>query len=184
MYHHRIADWDNAYTNGANIAGGDRWPDAWVGAGESLSRGKRGGGQGKARPCLWRPPAQPLRPVPACRRSEGPRRLHPWRLLDALRPEFSGRIWRRARSTAATRSRCRPTRSARRTALPASSPRSVQAVEKIAGMVGGPIHLTGHSAGGHLATRMVCTNSPLSDAVRRTASATSSRSPACTICGR
>jgi arylformamidase len=31
MYHHRISDWDDAYTNGANIAGGDRWPDAWVG---------------------------------------------------------------------------------------------------------------------------------------------------------
>ena len=59
-----------------------------------------------------------------------------------------------------------------------------QAVEKIAGMVGGPIHLTGHSAGGHLATRLVCTNSPLSGAVLSTASATSSRSPACTIFGR
>jgi hypothetical protein len=23
-------DWDNAYANGANIAGGDRWPAAWV----------------------------------------------------------------------------------------------------------------------------------------------------------
>ena len=41
-----------------------------------------------------------------------------------------------------------------------------EAIEKIAGMVGGPIHLTGHSAGGHLATRLVCTNSPLSNAVQ------------------
>ena len=40
-----------------------------------------------------------------------------------------------------------------------------QAIEKLAGMVGGPIHLAGHSAGGHLATRLVCTNSPLSKAV-------------------
>src|SRR5690606_30615362 len=31
MYHHKITDWDDAYTNGANIAGGDRWPDAWLG---------------------------------------------------------------------------------------------------------------------------------------------------------
>ena len=40
------------------------------------------------------------------------------------------------------------------------------AVEKMSGMVGGPIHLAGHSAGGHLATRMICANSPLSGAVR------------------
>jgi acetyl esterase/lipase len=40
-----------------------------------------------------------------------------------------------------------------------------QAVERAAGMVAGPIHLTGHSAGGQLAARMVCANSPLSKAV-------------------
>lgn len=26
----KITDWDNAYTNGANIPNGSRWPDAWV----------------------------------------------------------------------------------------------------------------------------------------------------------
>ncbi|TGS90071.1 alpha/beta hydrolase, partial [bacterium M00.F.Ca.ET.177.01.1.1] len=31
MVDHRITDWDNAYANGANIAGGDRWPAAWDG---------------------------------------------------------------------------------------------------------------------------------------------------------
>ena len=30
MILHRIDDWDDAYTNGANIARGDRWPAAWV----------------------------------------------------------------------------------------------------------------------------------------------------------
>ena len=28
---HRISDWDDAYANGPNIPGGDRWPDLWVG---------------------------------------------------------------------------------------------------------------------------------------------------------
>jgi arylformamidase len=32
------------------------------------------------------------------------------------------------------------------------------AIEKAAGMVAGPIHLTGHSAGGHLVTRMLCSD--------------------------
>ncbi len=39
------------------------------------------------------------------------------------------------------------------------------AIEKVASMVKGPIRLTGHSAGGHLVTRMICQDSPLSDDV-------------------
>lgn len=35
------------------------------------------------------------------------------------------------------------------------------AVTKAAGLVDGPIRLTGHSAGGHLVTRMVCADGPL-----------------------
>ena len=73
----------------------------------------------------------------------------------------SGRIWRRARSSSGyavampTYTLCPENRIAGIVA------EMGQAVEKIAGMVGGPIHLTGHSAGGHLAARLVCTNSPL-----------------------
>ena len=26
----KIDDWDDAYANGPNIPGGDRWPQAWV----------------------------------------------------------------------------------------------------------------------------------------------------------
>lgn len=37
------------------------------------------------------------------------------------------------------------------------------ATEKAASLVAGPIALTGHSAGGHLVTRMVCTRTALSD---------------------
>ena len=29
MIYHRIEDWDDAYTNGAHIAGGDAWPGRW-----------------------------------------------------------------------------------------------------------------------------------------------------------
>jgi len=42
------------------------------------------------------------------------------------------------------------------------------AIEKAAAMIDGPLMLTGHSAGGHLASRMVTTASPLaSDVARR-----------------
>ena len=35
------------------------------------------------------------------------------------------------------------------------------AIESAAKLIGGPIRLAGHSAGGHLVTRMICQNSPL-----------------------
>lgn len=40
------------------------------------------------------------------------------------------------------------------------------AIEKAASMVAGPIHIAGHSAGGHLVSRMVCADGPLSNANR------------------
>lgn len=40
------------------------------------------------------------------------------------------------------------------------------AIETLAGMVAGPVRLAGHSAGGHLVSRMMCADSPLSDATR------------------
>lgn len=41
-----------------------------------------------------------------------------------------------------------------------------RAIERAAEVVKGDIRLSGHSAGGHLVTRMVCTDSPLSEDVR------------------
>jgi len=39
------------------------------------------------------------------------------------------------------------------------------AITEAAKIVSGPIRITGHSAGGHLATRMICDDTPLSDQV-------------------
>jgi acetyl esterase/lipase len=41
-----------------------------------------------------------------------------------------------------------------------------RAIEHVAAHVAGPIRLSGHSAGGHLVSRMVCADSPLSEGVR------------------
>jgi acetyl esterase/lipase len=41
------------------------------------------------------------------------------------------------------------------------------AIGKAASLISGPIRLTGHSAGGHLVTRMICRDSPLSPALRQ-----------------
>lgn len=40
------------------------------------------------------------------------------------------------------------------------------AIGKAASMISGPVRLTGHSAGGHLVTRMICRDSPLAPGVR------------------
>jgi len=40
------------------------------------------------------------------------------------------------------------------------------AISKAASMIDGSIRLAGHSAGGHLVTRMICRDSPLSSALR------------------
>ena len=40
------------------------------------------------------------------------------------------------------------------------------AINQLAARVDGPVVLSGHSAGGHLVTRMVCHDSPISEAVR------------------
>jgi len=41
------------------------------------------------------------------------------------------------------------------------------AIEKAAMLVDGPIRLSGHSAGGHLVTRMICRDSPLESRIRQ-----------------
>src|SRR5690606_33109001 len=44
--------------------------------------------------------------------------------------------------------------------------RVAAAISFAAARVAGPLRLAGHSAGGHLVTRMVCANSPLPDEIR------------------
>ncbi len=94
MYHHRISDWDNAYTNGANIAGGDRWPDAWVAPAKAYREESLARGQGEARPRLWRPAAQPLRPVSARRRRRKASSSSSMAATGCVSIRVSGRILR------------------------------------------------------------------------------------------
>ena len=49
--------------------------------------------------------------------------------------------------------------------LPEITAQIGRAVTTAAGMVDGPIRLTGHSAGGHLVTRMICDTGPLPESV-------------------
>jgi len=165
MYHRKIQDWDDAYTNGANIAGGDRWPDAWVGPAKTfreerlaVGRAELGltyGDRPRNRFDLFLPDAEP----------------------KGLVIFIHGGYWMRFDESLWSHLARGPVANGYAVAMPTYtlcpenriagiSAEIAQAVEKIAGMVGGPIHLAGHSAGGHLATRMVSANTPLSDAVK------------------
>lgn len=165
MHHYKVANWDDAYTNGAHIAGGDRWPDAWMGPAkayrderEAAGKARLGltyGARERNRFDLFLPDAEPRGLVLF---------IH-----GGYWMRFDQSFWSHlARGPVAhgyaiampTYTLCPENRIAGIVAEMGA------AVEKIAGMIGGPIHLAGHSAGGHLAARLACTNAPLSDAVK------------------
>ena len=163
MIHHRIADWDDAYTNGAYIAGGDTWPDRWAAAATAFreklgaTRAKLGLAYGEAprnRFDLFMPEAAP----------------------KGLAVYIHGGYWMRFDRSAWSYLAAGPLAHGYAVAMPSytlcpdiSIAGIVQevsrAIEAAAALIPGPIQLTGHSAGGHLAARMISTPSPLADAV-------------------
>jgi arylformamidase len=165
MYHHKVANWDDAYTNGAHIAGGDRWPDAWVGPAKAYREEREAAG--KARIGL----------------AYGSRERNRFDLfLPDTEPKglvifIHGGYWMRFDPSFWSHLAKGPVEHGYAVAMPSYTlcPESRiagivdemgQAVDKAAGMVGGPIHVTGHSAGGHLAARLATSNAPLSDTVK------------------
>ena len=160
MSGHRIADWNNAYANGANIAGSDRWPAAWA------------------------EPAQAFRDALA---TEGRARIdvaygeRPRNRFDLFLPDATpkglvvfihGGYWLESHKSDWSHLAKGAVDSGYAVAMPsytqcpdiriAGIVREVgAAIEKVAAMVDGPLMLTGHSAGGHLASRMVTTTTPL-----------------------
>lgn len=165
MYHHKIPDWDVAYTNGAYIPGGDRWPDAWAAPAKAYREERAAAG--KAQLDL----------------EYGPEERHRFDLfLPDAAPKgvvvfIHGGYWMRFDHTIWSHLARGPLAHGYAVAMPTYTlcPQNRiagitaeigMAVETIAGMAAGPIHIAGHSAGGHLASRMACANAPLSDAVR------------------
>lgn len=165
MYHHKIANWDDAYTNGAHIAGGDRWPDAWVGPARAYREERMAAGKAKLglaygerernRFDLFLPDAEPRGLVVFIHGGY-------WMRFDqgfwshlARGPVASGYAVAMPTYTLCPESR-----------ISGIVAEMGQAVEKAAAMVAGPIHLTGHSAGGHLAARLASTSAPLSEVVK------------------
>ncbi|QIG91272.1 MULTISPECIES: alpha/beta hydrolase [unclassified Bradyrhizobium] len=165
MIFHQVSDWNDAYANAANIPGGERWPGAWVQPAEAY----RDELQGTARARLDISYGESAR-----------------NRFDLFLPQGSpkglvvfvhGGFWRALDKSYWSNLARGSVDSGYAVAMPsytlcpavriADITREVgAAVERAASMVEGPLFLTGHSAGGHLVTRMISATSPLPDQVR------------------
>lgn len=166
MIHRQIADWDDAYANGPNIPGGDRWPAAWVEPARAYREEMAAAGRARLGVAY------------------GSGERHAYDLfLPAIEPAglvvfVHGGYWMRFDRSLWSHLAKGCVDSGFAVAMPSYSlcpsvriaditTEVGQAIAHAASEVAGPVFLTGHSAGGHLATRMVCANTPLPDAVRR-----------------
>jgi len=154
-----ITDWDDAYTNAAYIPGGDSWPERWA-----------------AQAARFRESIQASRAELDLAYGEGPRNR-----LDLFRPERSpkglvvfihGGYWLKFDKSYWSHLAAGPLAHGFAVALPSYTlcPQNrisgitaevARAIAFAAERVAGPIFLAGHSAGGHLVTRMISATSPL-----------------------
>jgi acetyl esterase/lipase len=165
MFERKIVDWDNAYANSANIAGSDRWPAAWTERAQSFRQRQMDAGRAKL----------DLHYGPGARN-----------LLDLFLPQGTprglvvfvpGGFWMAYDKSTWSHLAAGPLDSGYAVAVPSYTlcpqvrlgeiVREIGIViEKAADLIAGPIALTGHSAGGHLVTRMVCESAPLPPTVQ------------------
>ena len=165
MIHRRIPDWENAYANSVNIAKGDDWPDAWAEPAKNyravlVERGRArldlvyGKGE-RNRFDLFLPESAPKGLVVFVHGGYWVRfDKSYWSHLARGSVEHGYAV------AMPSYTLCPQTR------ISGITREIGAAIAAAASMIAGPIHLTGHSAGGHLATRMISATSPLSDALR------------------
>lgn len=160
-----IQDWDDAYTNGAYIADGASYPEKWAKLAQAFRAGTLAAGRAEL----------DLRYGPAARET-----------LDLFLPTgkakglaifvhggywmaFDKSSWSHLAAGALAHgwAVCVPSYTLAPEARISEITRQVAGAIRFASVrVQGPLRLAGHSAGGHLVTRMVCADSPLPEEVR------------------
>ncbi|MDU8944130.1 alpha/beta hydrolase [Ovoidimarina sediminis] len=149
-------DWEDAFANAAHIPGGEGFPDLWQTAAERFRGAADGqidiayGDAPRARLDLFRP--------------SGPARGLAVFLHGGFWLAFDKSYWSHLASGALAHGWAVALPSY--TLAPEARVGEIvlqvgRAVACAAGMIDGPFRLAGHSAGGHLAARMVCEDSPL-----------------------
>jgi len=165
MIFQQISDWDDAYANSANIPGGERWPAAWVQPAQAYRDELQGqarakldlgyGDKARNRFDLFLPEGRPAGLVVFVHGGF-------WMRLDKSYWSHlaRGSIERGYAVAMPSYTLCPDARLADITNEVAA------AIAQAAAMIAGPLLLTGHSAGGHLVTRMISATSPLPEQVR------------------
>lgn len=160
-----IADWDDAYTNGAYISGGAEYPARWAEAAAEFRSRMTAAGRARLDVAY----------------GAGARET-----LDLFLPEgrpaglmvfIHGGYWMAFDKSSWSHLAAGATQLGFAVAVPSYTlcpenrisgitRQCAAAIAKAADLVAGPIHLTGHSAGGHLVARMACLSSPLEAGVQ------------------
>jgi arylformamidase len=161
-----ITDWDDAYANAAYIEGGDDYPARWAAAAKSFRDLASADGRAdldlaygegaRERLDLFRPPGRP-RGVAIFAHGGY------WLAFDKS-------SWSHLAQGALARdwAVCVPSYPlAPEARVSTITRRFAQAVAFAAERLEGPIRLAGHSAGGHLVTRMTCAQTPLAKSFQR-----------------
>jgi acetyl esterase/lipase len=165
MSYFKVTDWEAAYTNGAYIVDGDRWPAAWVEPAKSFRDRLTAAGRAKLdlvygpaarnRFDLFLPEGQPKGLVVFVHGGY-------WLQLDKSYWSHlaAGSIAAGYAVAIPSYTLCPDNR------IGGIGKEIAAAITAAANLVEGPIILTGHSAGGQLVARMMTTTSPLGEAIR------------------
>ncbi|MFH1804685.1 MAG: alpha/beta hydrolase [Pseudomonadota bacterium] len=160
-----ITDWDDAYSNGNYIPGAENFPGMWAGLAASFrddltakGRAETGiayGPHDRERYDLFLPDGTPDGLVVFVHGGY-------WKAFD---PSFWSHL--AAGPVAQGWAVCLPGYVLAPEARLSDITRQIGcAITHAAARIDGPIHLTGHSAGGHLVSRMMCANAPLPPAIQ------------------
>lgn len=153
-------DWENAFENAAHIPDGASYPERWATAARAF-RSRSAGELGVAYGSGARERLDLFRPTEAARGLIV--FVHGGFWLDFDRTDWSHLA---AGALAMGWAVALPGYSlAPEARIHQITEQVARAISCAAGRIGGPIRLAGHSAGGHLATRMICDDSPLTDAI-------------------
>ena len=159
-----IEDWDDAYANGAHIERADEYPPKWAAAAQRFRRQMAASGQAEldiAYADGERQRFDLFRPANECRGLALFVHGGYWRAFDKsswshLAAGSIARGWAMALPSYDL---------VPAVAISDITRQIAAAIRRAAAMIPGPIRLSGHSAGGHLVTRMICRDGPLESAL-------------------
>lgn len=160
-----IQDWDDAYENRAHIPGGDDYPPKWDAAAATFRAQMSAAGRARLDIAYGAAPRERLDLFLPDGDAHGLLIfVHGgyWRMFDKSTWSHlaQGPLHRGWAVAMPSYTLCPESR------IPAITRQVAQAIATVCPLVPGPLHLAGHSAGGHLVARMGCADGPLDPASR------------------